>query len=155
MQKLFKIKAILAAASLCFISGLAVANPVTGLVNEKLTPCPSKPNCIVTEYKEPTNRYMAPLLLSEIDVQYSDSMTAIKSVVKKMGGDIIVEDSNYLHAQFTTFLFSFVDDFEVRVDQERRLVHLRSASRSGYYDFGKNKRRINKFTLLLTGATEY
>jgi hypothetical protein len=54
---------------------------------------------------------------------------------------LITATSDYLHAEFRTFL-GFVDDVELFIDQEHHLIHMRSASRIGYWDLGVNRRRL-------------
>ena len=43
-----------------------------------------------------------------------------------------------------TRLGKFTDDIEFLIDPTAKLIHFRSASRIGYGDFGKNKRRMKK-----------
>jgi uncharacterized protein (DUF1499 family) len=49
---------------------------------------------------------------------------------------------NYIHCEFTSALFRFVDDVEFHFDDTTKTIHLRSASRTGYSDLGLNRRRI-------------
>ena len=58
-----------------------------------------------------------------------------------MGGDVQVESGNYLAATFTSAIFKFVDDLEIRIDSTEEVIHIRSASRVGYSDMGVNKKR--------------
>jgi uncharacterized protein (DUF1499 family) len=53
---------------------------------------------------------------------------------------------SHIRAQFKTRFFRFVDDVEFFFDDDSRLVHFRSASRVGYYDFGLNRRRMQKIS---------
>jgi len=55
---------------------------------------------------------------------------------------IIEISDSYIHAQFWTRFFRFVDDVEFLFDDAARIIHFRSASRVGYYDFGVNRRRM-------------
>ncbi len=38
----------------------------------------------------------------------------------------------------------FVDDLEARLDIDAGLIHMRSASRTGYYDFNVNRKRVEQ-----------
>ena len=58
-----------------------------------------------------------------------------------MGGIIQVESDNYLAVTFTSAIFKFVDDLEIRIDSTQKVIHIRSASRVGYSDMGVNKKR--------------
>jgi uncharacterized protein (DUF1499 family) len=60
-----------------------------------------------------------------------------------MRGTIHSEGNNYLAATFSSRIFRFVDDFEIRVDPALKIVHIRSASRVGRGDMGINKKRLN------------
>ena len=58
---------------------------------------------------------------------------------------LITREPNYLHYEFTSLIFRFVDDVEFLVDDSTRQIHFRSASRVGYSDLGANRRRMTKF----------
>ena len=58
-----------------------------------------------------------------------------------MGGNVQVESCDYLAATFTSAIFKFVDDLEIRIDSTQEVIHIRSASRVGYSDMGVNKKR--------------
>lgn len=57
---------------------------------------------------------------------------------------IVIEQDTYLHAEARSRIFGFVDDVEFLFDAERRVIHIRSAARSGYSDFGVNRRRVER-----------
>lgn len=56
---------------------------------------------------------------------------------------IVVSEEDYLHAELRSRFCGFVDDLEAFLDPENECIHLRSASRAGFYDFGVNRRRVN------------
>lgn len=55
---------------------------------------------------------------------------------------IVDEQPGYLHAEFSSALFGFVDDVEFVVDENEQAIHVRSASRTGYWDMGVNRARV-------------
>jgi uncharacterized protein (DUF1499 family) len=55
---------------------------------------------------------------------------------------IVVTQANYLRVEYRSAVFRFVDDVEFLFPPNRAEIEVRSASRLGYYDFGKNRRRI-------------
>jgi uncharacterized protein (DUF1499 family) len=64
-------------------------------------------------------------------------------IIRTFPGTTVVQDSgNYLSAEFRSAIFSIVDDVEFEFDDSAKLIHFRSASRLGYYDFGVNRRRM-------------
>jgi len=49
---------------------------------------------------------------------------------------------DYIHVEFRSSFFEFVDDVEFLFDDTAKLIHFRSASRVGYYDFNVNRSRM-------------
>jgi uncharacterized protein (DUF1499 family) len=71
----------------------------------------------------------------------------ILGILKGMKRTEIVEmTESYVHAKCRTALWGFVDDVEFFLDDTARVVHFRSASRLGYYDFGMNRRRMKEIS---------
>jgi uncharacterized protein (DUF1499 family) len=56
----------------------------------------------------------------------------------------MAEQSDYLHAEMRSLLFRFVDDIEFFLVADKGLIHVRSASRAGYSDFGVNRKRVER-----------
>lgn len=105
----------------------------------ELAPCPSSPNCISTQSFEP-DKYMAPLPYAG---DSKESRSIIRSIIESMPrSNVLKEKENYLHAEFQSLIFRFVDDVEFLFDEEEKTIHFRSASRIGYSDFGVNRRRM-------------
>ncbi|GEM_PF-839488 len=107
----------------------------SGLVKGKLQSCPSSPNCINSEALT-----ISPINISKIETKLVWSL--LQKVIKGQAGDIQSKSTDYLSAIFISDIFGFIDDVEARLDLEAKVIHLRSASRSGYYDFGVNARRL-------------
>jgi uncharacterized protein (DUF1499 family) len=55
---------------------------------------------------------------------------------------VIDENPGYLRIELRTTLF--VDDGEFLLDRVGRVIHVRSASRLGYSDLGKNRSRLEE-----------
>ena len=66
-----------------------------------------------------------------------------------MGGSLQAEADNYLAFTFTSSIFRFVDDLEIRIDTDQDMIHMRSASRVGRSDRGVNKKRIEQLKKLI------
>ena len=60
------------------------------------------------------------------------------------GSHIITASETYLHAEFRSLIFRFVDDLELLVDPVAGVIDVRSASRLGRSDFGVNRRRVEE-----------
>lgn len=76
----------------------------------------------------------------------------MKAAVAGMPRTVLVEEEDdYLHYQFTSLVFRFVDDVEFLFDDATKTIHFRSASRVGYGDFGVNRRRMEDLRRRLDG----
>ncbi len=64
---------------------------------------------------------------------------------------IVTATDDYLHAVCRTRL-GFADDIECRLCPTGRVIHVRSASRIGIYDFGVNRRRVEALRRRLQGG---
>jgi uncharacterized protein (DUF1499 family) len=131
---------IVAGVFLLFIlGGISRSGKAPGLVAERLAKCPDTPNCVCSEQQDDSNHSIAPIHLPQVIT--FDPLSILKNVVKDMGGTIRTESDNYFAATFTSAIFGFMDDFEVRIDSTQKMIHIRSASRIGYGDAGVNRRR--------------
>jgi len=66
--------------------------------------------------------------------------------------EILENIDDYIHASFKSRIFGFVDDVEFLFNDAKKMIHIRSASRVGYYDFGVNRRRAEKLRKALAGV---
>ncbi|HXX76280.1 MAG TPA: DUF1499 domain-containing protein [Nitrospiraceae bacterium] len=113
-----------------------------------LAPCPSSPNCVSTQAKD-AGHAIAPYRYRK---SKAEAKEALKEIVRSLPRTKLVEeDEAYLHYEFTSFLFRFVDDVEFLLDDQTKTVHFRSASRTGYGDFGVNRRRMEEIRSLAEG----
>jgi uncharacterized protein (DUF1499 family) len=102
--------------------------------------CPSSPNCVSSLSKDP-HHVIDPLYCTSFP---DEAFGCLKQIVKDdKRSKIIAEEGDYVHAEFRTLL-GFVDDVEFSLDRENRVIHMRSASRVGYWDLGMNRRRLEE-----------
>ena len=113
--------------------------PQLGIVDGKLRPCPSSPNCVVSEGADAAH-ITAPLAYRG---DRATSERALEAALASLGNTRIqARNADHWHAHSVSRLFRFIDDVEMRFDDARNEVHLRSASRIGYSDMGANRKRI-------------
>lgn len=117
-----------------------------GLFDGQLRPCPGPPNCVCSEYPDEDAHYAAPIELAGMPA--SDAMQRLKRVIADLGGEVEIDYDDYVAAVFTSDLFGFADDLELRVDQRAGRVHVRSASRVGHGDFAVNRERVERIRRL-------
>ena len=108
-----------------------------------MEPCPDSPNCVSSVSDDP-DKYMAPL---PCEGGGAKAIQTILSIIKSMPRSrIVIEGGDYIHAEFRSRIFRFVDDVEFLFDEKEKVIHFRSASRIGYSDFGVNRRRMQKIS---------
>jgi len=124
------------------ISIVSVGRPNNiGLKNDLLAPCPSSPNCVLSQASDAKHKIKP--------IYYAASVEAAKGILNKViqsmdGTRIITQEKVYWHVEFTTRWLSFIDDVEFYFVDTEALIHLRSASRSGFWDLGVNRKRAEE-----------
>ncbi|HFE38384.1 MAG TPA: DUF1499 domain-containing protein [Gammaproteobacteria bacterium] len=134
-----------------FLSYSSRSKTPPGLVLSRLSHCPDKPNCVCSEENKNDSHDITPISLPP-DISHATLIQRIISVLSDMGGSIISHNDSYVAATFTSPIFRFIDDFEIRIDHEKQRLHIRSASRLGYSDFGVNKKRAETFKSMFISA---
>ena len=106
-----------------------------------LAPCPDRPNCVSTEAEDESQR-MEPIPFEGS----TEFVTArLSQVIGQMtGGEVTRREPGYLHAEFTSTFLRFVDDVDLVVDKDAGVIRFRSASRTGHWDLGANRRRMKE-----------
>ncbi len=108
-----------------------------GVKNGKLAPCPNKPNCVSSQAAD-KRHHVQPL---HSNGNPGAAMQKLKAIVQAMPrATIVAAQSDYLYAEFSTSIMGFVDDVEFYCDGHA--IHVRSASRLGYSDWGVNRKRV-------------
>ena len=143
MIKLLIALAVLFLAVCLFFLYLSMSTkkPELGIVNNHLLPCPESPNCVSTEAGTDRAHFVEPIAFTQLP---EDVEQLLLGVLTGMGGHVVEQKQDYIHAEFTSRIFRFVDDVEIRIDEKHKAVHIRSASRVGYSDFGVNTKRVQQ-----------
>jgi len=110
-----------------------------GIMEAHLRPCPATPNCVSSDSRDAGHQVPPYTLKSSAAEAWS---VARRLIVELPRTRIVTEHPDYLHAECSSALFGFVDDLELHLRPADRLIAIRSASRSGYSDFGVNRQRV-------------
>jgi uncharacterized protein (DUF1499 family) len=106
--------------------------------------CPASPNCVASRPGEDAVHSIAPFLFS------GDPVAALKRLEEAAvadGGKVVRADGRYLHLEYRSRIFRFVDDVEFLLSPEAGRIDVRSASRSGHSDLGVNRRRVERLRM--------
>lgn len=107
----------------------------------RLSSCPESPNCVSTQATNNRHKIDAFRLKGE----FSKNWPEIQRVVAALPRCAVVKaDETYFHATFKSRAFQFVDDLELFLDPSNGIISIRSAARTGYWDFGVNRRRVEQ-----------
>jgi len=112
-----------------------------GVKDGALAACPDSPNCVSTQAKD-ARHAIAPLTYTTSREQALQRLTDIIRSLPRTR--IVTSRADYLHVEFTSALFRFVDDVEFFLDDTAKTIHFRSASRLGYSDLGVNRKRMEE-----------
>ena len=131
------------------LSGRAPTN--IGVTDGKLADCPDSPNCVSTQAADAEHK-MEPIAIAATNDATSSSIEKIKATIAKHfpRAKLVSEAEDYLYYQFTSLIFRFVDDVEFLVDHDKQQIDFRSASRVGHSDMGKNRKRMQEISDLLS-----
>jgi len=122
-------------------SGCTGAQPQTPrLQGAVLHDCPDSPKCVSSQSEDP-DRQIAPL---EFTGTPEAAFARLRRILAARSDTrIAIETPTYLKVEFKTLL-GFTDDGEFYLDAGKNVIECRSESRGGYWDLGKNRRRMEE-----------
>ena len=114
---------------------------------KQLAPCPQTPNCVSSETLD-AHHYIKPIgdegNVEEAKARLRQTLLSIPRT------QIVDQESSYIHAECTSWLFRFTDDVEFVFDDTQKVIQVRSASRVGYSDLGANRKRVETIRRLFS-----
>lgn len=136
-----KLKGLLLVSLALVTPAHAESIAITPVNNTPMSPCPTSPNCVNSD--STTKRHgIAPITPTH---SLSATWRDIANYITKTDGLKLVEHTDTLiRAEATSSLLKFVDDMVFEKRPSANHIAVRSESRKGYYDFGANRKRIEK-----------
>lgn len=138
------LRSVLIALGLLLIStvfcGCSGTPPVTrGIDQGSFVPCPQSPNCVSTMAHDDPHR-IAPI---NYTIPRDEARALMVQILSSLGNIRVIEvDGSYIWAECASNIMGFVDDLEIYLPESERIIHLRSASRKGYFDLEVNRKRV-------------
>jgi uncharacterized protein (DUF1499 family) len=112
-----------------------VAPPMPlGLQNGQLAPCPPNSINCVRSQADSTWHYSTDAASAQA------ALLALLQAQPRV--NIVVQQPGYIHAEFHSLVWNFIDDVEFAFDPTQPDIHYRSASRAGKGDLGANAARM-------------
>ena len=117
-----------------------------GVSAGRLAPLPATPNAVSSQTDQKKQQVDPLPFIGDLQQTKQTLLLAIDSYPGK--SQVISATDTYIHCVFSTPRLRFKDDVEFFLDAGDRLVHFRSASRSGYSDRGMNRKRYEELASL-------
>jgi len=136
-------KYILMLSMLLLVGCASVEKKEIGIVEGKFYPCPTSPNCVSSMAPKENSSYIKPILYKEITKDLANKK--IIEILEKLKNTKIIESNDeYIHAEVRSSFFKFIDDIEFYFPKNKNIIQIRSLARTGYSDFGVNRKRMEK-----------
>ena len=127
-----------------------------GVHGGRLKALSSTENCVSSQaslYPDHPQRGYAQVAPIALRGNGPTTMVKLVDMITAMPGSaIVVSETDYVRARFTTRWLKFVDDVEFWYDPGAQAIQLRSASRIGRKDFGLNRQRIEAIREALSAS---
>ncbi|WP_082936325.1 DUF1499 domain-containing protein [Halodesulfovibrio spirochaetisodalis] len=103
-----------------------------------LSPCPVSPNCVCSKLPQEDSHYVEPLVPKASTLAVFPKLVEYVQQLPK--AELEEKASHYVRVSIRSMFLGFTDDLELFFAGDK--IHVRSASRTGWYDFGVNRRRV-------------
>ncbi|OQY41460.1 MAG: hypothetical protein B6227_05025 [Fusobacteriia bacterium 4572_74] len=136
-------KYILILSLLLLVGCTPATKKETGIIQGKFYPCPTSPNCVSSMVIEKNSHYIKPIVYNNITRNLAKEKIIV--ILEKSKNTTIIEyNDEYIHAEVRSAFFKFIDDIEFYFPKDKNIIHVRSLARTGYSDFGVNRKRMEK-----------
>lgn len=110
--------------------------------NNQLTPCSSAPHCVSSQATADSSKHVKPLAFAGTTADAA-RQALLKTLYAQSNATVEKADERFIHATFKSTL-GFVDDVTFIVQANDGIIDVKSSSRIGYYDFGVNRKRVER-----------
>jgi len=126
------------------VTGCTGVVPDLGVENGQLKKCPATLNCVNSQSTDKRHSIDPIIVSSTIDEAKNDILKILNEL---MDCEINEIKDAYIRVEISSNIFRFVDDVEFYfqdMNTTETVIHVRSAARSGVFDFGVNRKRIER-----------
>jgi uncharacterized protein (DUF1499 family) len=116
---------------------LLCAGPVRSA--SMLPTCPDSPNCVSSLAERPSQRVAPFAFTGSAEAAHGRLMRLLE---QDRSATVVDARKGWIAAEYRSRLFGFVDDLRFELDAAAGVFHVHSASRTGYWDLGVNRRRV-------------
>jgi len=130
---------------------IPIASPLPdnlGVQDGRLAPCPDSPNCVSSQAERSLHLIDPIRYEGETAVVHQRLLQILDQMPRST---IIRTEPTYIHAEFRSSTWGFIDDAEFYFDEANQLIHFRSAARLGYDDLDVNRARMEVIREKMSG----
>lgn len=118
--------------------------------DEVLSPCPITPNCVCSKLPQSDSHYIEPLVPTASTLSIFPKL--VDYVQQLPNAELEEKASHYVRVSIRSTFLGFTDDLELFFAGNK--IHVRSASRTGWFDFGVNRRRVEAIRRYMESVLE-
>ncbi|MCC6477266.1 DUF1499 domain-containing protein [bacterium] len=113
-----------------------------------LARCPEGSNCVSSQAPDDAHK-IAPILFTGADrrVAYNTLLQVMEDLPR---ATVVVSRVDYVHVEFRSAIWAFVDDVEFLLDETSGRIEVRGAARLCKDDGGRNRARLEEIRKLFT-----
>ena len=109
------------------------------MAERSLQPCPPGISC-VSSLADAGRQLVQPLRFAgEAPIAWRIALAAVTGLPRTR---LVDSSDGYLRAECVSAVLRKVADLELQIDVHQSVINVRSASRSGWWDLGTNRRRV-------------
>lgn len=97
-------------------------------------------------------RYVAPIAFQGDAAKAWSRLERVISAMPR--ATVVTRDAAYLHVEFASRIFGFVDDAQFALDARASVIHVKSAARVGRRDLSVNRDRIEAIRAAFAASPE-
>jgi uncharacterized protein (DUF1499 family) len=120
--------------------------------NGRLAPCPKSPNAVGSSYPDDKKHYRPAIPYEGLVDDAKARLIAVLQTLPRL--ELVSDEGHYLRCEAKSLVFRLVGDLEFLIDEDRRLIDFRAASRYGYWDMGRNARLVEKVKRFFASISE-
>lgn len=124
-----------------------------GFAEGRFTRGDERPNWVAsTVDPAEKDRYVAPIAFQGDAAKAWSRLERVIAALPR--ATIVARTPDYLHVEFASRLFGFVDDTQFALDVRSGVIHVKSAARVGIRDFSVNRDRVEAIRAAFAASPE-
>ena len=104
-----------------------------------LPSCPDSPNCVSSRATRPSQQVASFAFTGPADAA---QQRLLRLIEQDRNATVVDARQGWIAVEFRSRVFGFIDDLRFELDATAGVFQVQSGSRTGYWDLGVNRRRV-------------